>query len=228
MSQAVFGGHEWMAERQLLGGRTMSQGIFGVVAIILGIVGLAIQAAHPDVPTYLDAIAAIALGVGLVTVGIALTAGYARLAARVEGASVAGGQMMGTTVDMFLGFAVIVLGILALLRIVPAVLVPVQAILIGVGLMFNSAASVRLATLEADVAGERTVARRIGEELVLASAGVRAIAGVAVVILGIVAIVGTYPLILTLAAAIVAGAAMLVNGTTLSSRMMGVLLPRTT
>ena len=71
MSQAVMGGHEIVTERMALGGRTASQGIFGIVAVILGIVGLAIATAHPVMPMYLDAIAAIALGLSLIVVGVA-------------------------------------------------------------------------------------------------------------------------------------------------------------
>lgn len=229
MSQAVMGGHDWVADRQSLGGRTMSQGIFGLVAIILGIVGLAIASVHPEVPMYLDAIAAIALGLSLVAVGAALAAGYGRLAARVEGA-MSGQMMSGTTMDMFLGFAVVILGILSLLHIASPILVPVQVILIGAGLMLNSAASTRLATLEAEVAApDRPIGRRVSEEMVYAAAGVRAIAGIAVVILGIIAVVSSaeVALSLTLVAMIVAGAALLLNGTSLSSRMVGFLTPRT-
>ncbi|HEX5327634.1 MAG TPA: hypothetical protein VFW75_13260 [Acetobacteraceae bacterium] len=230
MSQAVMGAHgsdhELIAERQVLGGRTMSQGLFGIIAVILGIVGLAIAAVHPNVPMYLDAIAAIALGLSLIMVGTGFAAAYGRLVARVEGA--AGGQMMGTTVGMFLGGAVVILGILALLRVASPVLVPIQVILIGTGLILNSAASVRLATLEGDVAIDRTPARRVGEEMVFATASVRAIAGIAVGILGILGLVGTADaLVLTLAAMIVGGAALVLNSTSLSRRMIGVVIPHT-
>ena len=77
------------------------------------------------------------------------------------------------------------------------------------------------------MAVERTMARRIGEEMVFAAASVRAIAGVAVGILGILALVGTtYALVLTLAAMIVGGAALLLNSTSLSNRMVRVVMPR--
>ncbi len=221
------GGHEVMAERQAIGGRTTSQGIFGIVAVILGIVGLAITTAHPAVPMYLDAIAAIALGLSLIVVGVAFAGAYGRLLVRAEGTEVMGGQMMGTTVGMFLGSAVVILGILALLQVAAVVLVPIQVILIGTGLILNSAASVRLASLDSDMAVERTMARRISEEMVFATASVRAIAGVAVGILGILALVGSaYALVLTLAAMIVGGAALLLNSTSLSNRMVRVVMPR--
>ena len=117
MSLAVMGGHEIVTERMALGGRTASRAMFGIIAVILGIVGLAIATAHPAVPMYLDAIAAIALGLCLIVVGVAFAGAYGRLLARAEGTDAVGGQMMGTTVGMFLGAAVIILGILSLLQV---------------------------------------------------------------------------------------------------------------
>jgi len=223
MSEAVMGGgHDVFAERQTITGRPMSQGLLGIAAIILGIVGLAIGAAHPDVPVYLDAIAAIILGVSLLAGGAAFAVAYARLAARLEGT--ASGQMTGMNAGMFLGSAVVVLGILSVLRVATVALVPVAVIIIGIGLMMSSGASIRLAMLEGELAAERPVARRIGEELAFATASMRAIAGIAVVVLGIVALAGAYALVLTLAAMIVAGAAMLLGGNPLSSRMVGILV----
>jgi hypothetical protein len=220
-------GQQNVAGGRIVGGRTMSQGLFGGIAVILGIVGLAIFSGHPDVPMYLAAIAAIALGLSLISVGASLAASYSQLAARAEASDLAaGGQIGGTTVDMFLGGAVVILGILALLRLVPAVLVPVQVILVGGGMILNGAGAVRLATLETDMAVERTTARRISEELVFSTASVRMIAGIAVVIMGILGVVGTEPMILALSAVLVAGSALLLNSTSLSNRVVGILIPR--
>lgn len=227
MSQAVIGGHEAPADRLALGGRTMSQGMFGGIALVLGIVGLAIAGTHPGAEAYLDAIAQISLGAALVVFGMALTMAYMRLVGRVEPVGGVGGTMTGTTADMFLGSAVVILGVLALLHIAPEILVPVSVILVGVGLLLNSMASVRAASLETDVAGEHSLARRVNEELVFATASVRAIAGVAVGILGIIGLTGANAMILTLAAAIVAGAAMLLASTSLSSRFVHTVIPRT-
>jgi hypothetical protein len=225
MSEAVMGGgHEAFAERQVIAGRPMSQSLLGIAAIILGIVGLAIGAARPDVPVYLDAIAGIILGVSLVAAGAGFAVAYARLAARSEGA--ASGQMTGMNAGMFLGSAVVILSILSVLRVAPAALIPVAVIMVGIGLMMSSGASIRLAMLEGELAADRPVARRIGEELALSTASMRAIAGIAVVVLGIVALASAYTLVLTLAAMIVAGAALPLSGTPLSSRMIGILVPR--
>lgn len=226
MSQATMTGHEVVAGRRVVGGRTMSQGVFGGIAIILGIVGLAVFAAHPNVPMYLAAIAGIALGLSLIGVGASLAASYSRLAARADVTDLGGGQVGGTTVDMFMGGGVIILGILALLRLVPSVLIPVQVILVGLGMILNGAAAVRLAMLETDMAVERTMARRINEELVFSTAAVRMIAGIAVVILGIIGVTGAEPMILALCAMLVAGSALLLNSTSLSNRVAGILIPR--
>jgi hypothetical protein len=223
MSQAVMGGY---AGRRSVGGRTMSEGVFGIIAIVLGIIGLADGGAHPDVALYVDAIAGIALGISLVAVGAALAASYGRVISRVEGADASGGSMAGTSMDGFLGAAVVILGILALLRIVPWVLIPVQVLLIGAGMIFNGAASVRLANLEAEFTEPRLAVRRVLEEVVFATASVRMVSGVAVMILGILSVVGTEQTILTLVAMLVAGTALLLNSTSLSSRMLGVLVPR--
>jgi hypothetical protein len=47
MSQTVMGGQGAPAERLALGGRTASQGMFGGIALVLGIVGLAVANSIP-------------------------------------------------------------------------------------------------------------------------------------------------------------------------------------
>lgn len=222
MSSAVMSGAEGVPERTV-GSRTASQGVFGGAAIILGIVGLAIATTHPTVPVFLAAIAAIALGLSLIVIGTALSVSYARLLARTDGGGATASYMGGTTIDMFLGGAVVILAILAILGVVNEVLIPVAVIAIGTGLLLNSMATVRLSSLES-AAGAQTVARRVVEEMVLATAGVRAVAGVTVIILGILGVIGDVAIPLALVAMIVAGAALLLNSTSLSGRFMGSMI----
>ncbi|MGH7043149.1 MAG: hypothetical protein ACREFY_13610, partial [Acetobacteraceae bacterium] len=171
-------------QRVAVGGRTMWQGLFGVIAVILGIVGLAIAATHPSVPIYLAAIAEIAMGLSLIASGAGLSAAYARLLARSEGTVDAVGNAVGTTVDAFVGGGIVILAILAILGVAPVALISISVILVGVGLLLYSAASVRLANLESSVSGVQEISQRVGEEMVLATASVRAVAGVAVLVLG--------------------------------------------
>src|SRR5579875_606665 len=178
-STTIASGPGLMPERRWAAVRPMTQGVFGMIAVILGIVALAITRAHPAVPMYLDAIAEIALGLALMFVGAALAANYGRMLARAADADpAAGGQIAGTTVGMFAGGAIIILGILALLQVASPVLVAIDAILIGTGLLWTSAAAVRMATIEGDMMGERSLARRVTEETVFATASVGAMAGI--------------------------------------------------
>jgi hypothetical protein len=223
VSEIVAGGHEGLTERRHAMIGPLTQSVLGLVAIILGIVGLAIAAQNATVPQYLGAVAAIALGVSLVFVGATLVVSYARMAAVARGTSAAEGPMVGTTVDLFLGGAIVILGILALLKIDAALLIAIQAIVVGVGLLMSSAAAIRLATIEIDASGDNPMARRIAEEIVFATSSVRIIAGIAVTILGIIAVTGVAPITLALVSAIVAGSALVLNSSTLSMRVAGML-----
>jgi hypothetical protein len=222
MSHAVMGGHDTPGGRLTFFGRTMSRSVFGGIALALGIVGLAIADKHPAAELYLDPIAQIALGIALIIFGAGLTTSYMRLASVIESATGTGATVTGATADMFVGGAVLILGMLALLHVAPTALVPVQVILVGIGILFNSGASVRAIMLEASVSDDRSMARRLSEELVFETAAVRAIAGLAVAILGILSLSGGDALSLTLSAAIVGGAALLLDSATLSNRLVGV------
>jgi hypothetical protein len=222
MSHALMGGHDTPSGRLTFFGRTMSRSVFGGVALALGIVGLAIAANHPTAELYLDAIAQISLGVALIIFGAGLTTSYVRLAAAIEAASGTGATVTGATADMFVGGAVVILGVLALVHVATTVLIPVQVILIGVGILFNSGASVRAVMLEASVGDDRSMARRLSEELAFETAAIRAAAGIAVAVLGIIALSGPDAAILTLSAAIIGGAALLIDSATLSNRLVGV------
>lgn len=216
-------------ERKSAFGRGVSQGVLGGAGIILGIIGLAMPAAQSTaatsaVPTYLDAIAGLILGLSLMMLGIGLSAAYARLLAQSGSAEDAGGQLGVTTVETFLGAAVIILGVLAILSVAADVLISVQIILVGVGLMLSGTASVRLANLENIASGRPTVQQRIGEELAFATASVRMAAGVAVLVLGILGVIGTEPVKLTLVAMIVGGSSLLLNGSSLGNRIVGTML----
>lgn len=223
MSGAVVGGHEGLGERRNIVVGPMTQSVLGLVAVILGIVGLAIAAQNGAVPQYLSAVAAIALGVSLVFVGATLVVSYARMAAATRPAGAAESPMVGTTVDLFLGGAIVILGILALLKVDAGLLIAVQAILVGVGLMMSSAASIRLASIEIGTSTDNPVARRIAEEIVYATSSVRIIAGIAVTILGIIAVTGVAPITMALVAAIVAGSALVLNSSALTVRVAGML-----
>jgi hypothetical protein len=162
------------------------QGVFGGAAPVLGVVELAIIAAHPGADLCFAAIAQIAPGVALIVSGTALAGSCGRLAARLEPSAGVGDMMTGTTADEVLGTAVVIPGVLSLVHVEPAVLVPRS--LVGLGISLNRAASARIASLETESAADRPMLRLVGQESVFATASVRAIDGIASAVLGIIAL----------------------------------------
>lgn len=208
--------------------RGLAEALLGAAAAILGIIGLALAGhtaagaaaeAGTSVSWILDSIAVIVLGICLAMAGSALIESYARVLTASEGAGGPRESMTGTTVDFFLGTAIVVLGVLALLHVVGDVLVPIGFILIGVGFVLNSAASVRVIGIATGLSADTSPAQRLRQEMALATFGVRMIAGLATVVLGILAVVGIASLALTLIAAIVAGAAVTASVTSVPARL---------
>ncbi len=116
---------------------SLVEGAGGIGAVVLAIVALT-----GILSMYLTAIAAIALGVALIFEGLANAARYSRLVvdeseARRWARAEAGG---GMSLELLCGGAGVALGILALLKIAPMVLLPIAAIVFGIGLIFGSGA----------------------------------------------------------------------------------------
>lgn len=204
--------------------RGASQGILGAGAVILGIVGLAMPAAQSNVPNYLDAIAGLILGLILLAIGLGISASYARLLSADANSDDGSSPLAVMTADTFMGAAIIILGILAILSVATEVLIAIQVILFGSGLLLSAVASVRLANIENAISSEPTLAQRLTAELALATASVRMAAGVAVLVLGILAVTGTQPIDLTLVAMIIGGAAVLLNANAVGGRLVGSML----
>lgn len=226
MSEAVMTTHGAAPASLPVVRRGLAEALLGAAAAILGIIGLALvgrggvaaAGAGTGVSLILDAVAVIALGICLAMVGSALLESYARLLTSMEGTNAPRDSVAGTTVDFFLGAAIVVLGVLALLHVVGAVLVPVAFILIGVGFVLNSAAAARMIGIASGDGAAQSAAQRLRGEMAMATFGVRVIAGLATIVLGILAVVGIAPLELTLIAAIVAGAALTASVTSVPGR----------
>jgi hypothetical protein len=158
-----------------------------IVLSILGLLGL--------YPATFAKICAIAVGAGLVSHGMSATASKRRSAAGERHGVRAdlGGEAIG-------GAAGAVLGILALFGILPAILMPVSAIVLGGSMLL----------------GAPSQAEKVGGSVVQtarASAGIESIAGVGAIVLGIIALLRIGPNVpLTLVAMLALGGAMLLTG----------------
>lgn len=205
---------------EFITGGSLIEALAGVGAVVLAIVGLA-----GIWPAPLLSIATIVVGVALLFQGGAVAARYSRVVEEVPTrtdyaeAEVGGGISM----ELLGGVAGIVLGILALIDIVPATLVAIAAIVLGMALLLSSGVTAQLSWLSIDHRGLHQMVRRVAREAVQAAAAVQVLTGIAAAVLGILALINVHSLTLSLVAVLCLGAAVLLTGGAVSGRMFTLL-----
>jgi hypothetical protein len=198
------------------GAATESMGGVAVVVLsILALVGVA--------PALLMAIAGIVFGAAFAVEGAAVASRHSALmsvltetdAERIE----FGG---GVTVELAAGVAGVVLGILALIGIAPAILLPALAITGGAGLILSAGVLHTLNELRAEAYGVSSAARHASRAAVSGAMAAQVFAGLGAVALGILALIPAigYSATLTIIAFLVLGASLMLSGTALSGRML--------
>jgi hypothetical protein len=194
---------------------SLFEGLIGIGAIILAIVGL-----FAILPLYMAGIATIAIGVAFFIDGFVSIAKYRTVPVEVSQRPFEIIQLgWGTTAEFFGGAAGIVLGILALMNIYPLVLVPTAALIYGITLIFSSSMLARLN--ETRIEQQREERQRIVErEAVVVTADIQIFVGLAALVLGILSLLGMYPLVLSLVALLAVAFSDLFSGTTLIGRMV--------
>ncbi|HEY1836770.1 MAG TPA: hypothetical protein VGG36_03880 [Rhizomicrobium sp.] len=197
----------------------------GIAVIVLSIIGLT----RVDAGS-LTSIAVIILGAAMLAEGSSIATEFSRLlsltgASTLNGAEMGGGMLS----EVVIGAGILVLGVLSLLGVSGATLVPV-AVIAGGGLLLVSAPSVqrmnevRISTFEIPESGQQLI-QAAGS----GAAGFQVLCGLAAVVLGILALTGTgtsttgpegmYALI----GLLVLGASILISGTVVTSNMMRLL-----
>lgn len=201
--------HPGPAALHILERGSVGEAIAGGAAVILAILGLI-----GLLPLTLCAIGIIAVGVAMLLGGAAVVARHREFTGTASGPRVVANSM---ELVAFGGVAAIVLGILALLRVIPFTLLPIAALLSGATLVVVSSVIGRLDTLiqrqRQVAAGDRT------EPVIRGASGFDAIIGLGAVILGILGLSGSEPLTLTLVAALAVGVAVLLSGSSLAARI---------
>lgn len=189
----------------------------GIAAIVLAVIGL--SGVKPDI---LVSIATVVFGAALLIQGGAMLTEYAKVEVMPEAsASTSGG---GLSSLFLVGVAGIVLGVLALLGVHAPILTSVAAIAFGAALLISSSAVWQLLTSRSVAArfeSRAPMLRIVASEVAAGSVGVQAMAGLAVIVLGILAVSGIFTVNLTLIAFLVAGSAIVLTGSTLSGTMIG-------
>jgi hypothetical protein len=181
-----------------------------------GAVVLAILALSGILPFFLTAIATIAIGGALLAHGLAVAARWndtvARVGAETERVELAGGMSS----EVLGGAAGIALGILALANVIPMVLLPIAAIVLGGSILLATPAQPEVARLAREPDAKYD---RITYEGVQATSGAMALAGAGAVVLGILALLHVGPvLVLSVIAMLAVGGAELLSGGALTAR----------
>jgi hypothetical protein len=187
----------------------MTEALGGTAAVVLAILGLL----HIS-PVLLGSIATIVVGVSFLIAGGAMAS---RLGApRVQTEKPAARETIGEGMAMeaLTGAAGGVLGILALVGAGATTLLPVAAIVYGAGLLVGTGAAARLESLWVhEHAAEAWTEMAAGPGVLIALGGI---------VLGILGLADLSPIILSLAAMLSFGVAVLLSGTALAGRLLAV------
>jgi hypothetical protein len=189
----------------------------GIATIVLAIIALA-GVRSLD----LLSIATIVFGAALLIQGGAMLSEFALIEATPESNGVSAGGGLGVLFGV--GVAGIILGVLALLGVHSTILDSVAAIAFGGALLISASAVWQLLTSRSVATRFQTgssMLRVVASEVATGSSSVQAMAGLAVIVLGVLAVSGVMTDYLALIALLVAGAAIVMTGSTLSGTMIG-------
>jgi hypothetical protein len=201
---------------EFVAGGSLAQSIAGTGAIALSIIGLA-----GIFTPFMAAIAAILVGIALLFRGGAVGARFSTLMHDSAGGRLGAVELgSGMTAEFLGGAAGIVLGILSLMGVFPAILVPVAAIVFGGALVLGIGVTMRLNDLEIEKACDSQESRHVARAAVKSATGVQVLIGLGSVVLGILAIIGTVPMILALVAMLSVGFSNMLSGSALTGRML--------
>ncbi|MGH8012060.1 MAG: hypothetical protein ACREQ4_06150 [Candidatus Binataceae bacterium] len=196
----------------------------GIALIVLGI--LALANIHPPM---LISIATIIAGIALLVEGAGLAAKYANALANVPGTSMISAAELGGGLNAgaLAGAAGIVLGILAILGIVPEVLTAVALIVFGAAVLFDFFAKAQLRVLRMipseTSAGAQEGMARVALSAVSALNTAPVLIAIGLIVLGIIALVGMVAVILVAVAFLGFGTYLFLDGTAAGSWLFELL-----
>jgi hypothetical protein len=192
----------------------LTEGAAGIAVIVLSIIALAGVSVEG-----LASIAAIVIGVGLMVQAFNSAAEHSKMmtanGATGAHATELGGDVM---VDCMCGLTGLVLGILALVGIGAAHLLPPALIVFGGALLVGGAASMRATTLPTSGSGGEALA--VGYRGSPTAGAMEILIGLAAIVLGILSLLITGTWVLVLVGFIAVGAALLLASATSSGAVM--------
>ncbi len=195
---------------------SLVEAVGGIAVIVLSIIGLASATAGT-----LTAVALIILGVALLAESGAIATEFTRLFSNgaASGATV---EIGGMPAGIAIGGAVLVLGILSLIGVGTAALVPAAIIAAGGLLLISGPAMARMSEVRNQASGYPDAVQNLMRTAASSSAAFKVLAGIAAIVLGILsftvaggAAMGA-PDTLSLVALIVLGGSLLFSGGSLT------------
>ncbi len=204
---------------QIIRGGFATEGVAGIIGVILTILGLL-----KILPQLLLPIAAIILGVAFLLNGGAVASRFSKLLNETaKGRFETAEWSVGLTAEFLGGIAAVILGILTLLRIDPVILMPVAAIISGVTLIFGSGITARLNHLQMPKSEEYEAFREVARESMKVATGAEILLGLSAVVLGIIAVTGISWMTLTYVALLCVGVSNMTSGSAVAVKMMGMM-----
>jgi hypothetical protein len=204
---------------QIVRGGFAAEGVAGIISIVLAILGLL-----NVLPQMLMPIATIVLGAAFLINGGAVASRFSKmLNETAKGKFETVEWTVGLTTEFIGGIAAVILGILTLLNISPAILMPVAAIVFGVALLFSSGITARLNHLQMPKSEEYEAFREVARESVHVATGVEILLGLSAMILGIIAVTGIGWVILTYVALLCVGVSNATSGSAITAKMVGAM-----
>lgn len=197
-------------------GRSAAAMTGGAAAIVLSILGLA-----GIFPMFMLSVATLAIGVAFLFKGTAVAADYTKAlkhtnAGKLEEAEFSGGM----SAEMLAGAAGIVLGILALLSILPMTLGACALIAFGGAQLMSSGVTHRLNQVKIAQSGADDMAQQIATEATTAANGSQVLVGMAASVLGILSLIGLAPTTLALVGLLSLGGVNTLTGSALGTKMV--------
>lgn len=192
------------------------EAVGGIAVVVLAIIGLASTTAGT-----LTAVALIILGVSLVAESGAVATEFTRLFNTGGGTSITSAEIGGMPAGFAIGGAVLVLGVLALIGVGTASLIPAAIIAAGGLLLISGPAMARMGDVSRQAGGYPDAIQNLMRSAGASSAAFKVLAGISAIVLGILSLtrggggaggVDTFSLV----ALIVLGASLLFSGSALT------------
>ena len=201
------------------GGGSIAESAGGIGAVVMSILALA-----GIWPAVLAAITTIVIGAALMLKGGPIMAEYRRGLAHLDNDNLTQAEIGGgLSAEMLAGGAGVVLGILALLGLVPEVLTASAVLVFGAALLLSSGSTAKLAAMRVGSSASEGTGQMLAREAAQTASGAQVLLGIGAGVLGILSLVGIHPIYLTVVGLLAIGATSVLAGTALGGRLLSLL-----